>query len=98
MTRDDTLLQRLVHQLGPWLVTIQRATHASAVSCTRGPEGVTIRAIWTKPFRTYEKVFSPERLFGRTFPLATEAHEVEKRPCDYAKEALREILEQRGVL
>lgn len=98
MTRDDTLLQRLVYQLGPWMVTIQRATHASAVSCTRGPEGVTIRAIWEKPTRTYEKVFPLERLFGRTFHLSVEAHEVEKRPCDYAREALREILEQRGVL
>jgi hypothetical protein len=98
MNRDDTLLQRLVHQLGPWLGVIQRGVGASAVACTRCPEGIVISVLWEKPTRTYEKTFPKERLFGRTFTLSVEAHEVEQRPCDYAKEALREILEHRGVL
>lgn len=71
---------------------------ASAVACTRCPEGIVISVLWEKPTRTYEKTFPKERLFGRTFTLSIEAHEVEQRPCDYAKEALREILEHRGVL
>ncbi len=100
MDRQTTLLQQLRAQLGPWLDVIRRGVGATAVEVVTVERGeFFVRATWKVPDgeRMHEQFFSRDFVFGSTAeqPLACRA---QRRPCDYARDFMREILTQRGVI
>jgi hypothetical protein len=84
-----------------WVDTIRRGVGATDLEMADAPEGEFILRVKWKNHdgeRVHERLFSREFVFGPTFSGSPLAYCVQKRACDYAKDFMREILTQRGVL
>lgn len=94
-------MQRLRAQLAVWEGTITRGVGATSFTITPAEESgaFSMRAEWKSANGTcsHEKLFSPELVFGRTYGGSPLALAVQKRACDYARDFMREVLNQRGL-
>ena len=99
MSRDTELLQELRAALGGWVDVIHRATRAEVGMQDAEQGEFLLRAVWKVPEGTqvFARLFSKEFVFGPTYG-STQGCRIQKRPCDYAKDFMREVLAQRGVL
>ncbi len=81
---------------------MKRSTHATEVVFEPKAHGeFTVVIRWVNKDQTtgeYKKDFTKEFVFGSTFRLSPQAWVVEKRACDYARDIVRGVLQQRGVL
>lgn len=102
MDREVVLLQQLRRGLTGWLDVIRRATGAKEVHVALDKlEGVSIVGVWQSESTgrvEYKKTFTPQMLFGHTLELTPGARQLVRRPCDCAREYIRENLQQRGII
>jgi len=101
MDREVVLLQQLRGGLTNWLDIIRRATGLKLVRIEGTPaEGLSIIGSSYPPRASLEfrKTFPPRVLFGRTFDGPPAGRQLVKRPCECAREFIREVLEKRGIL
>ena len=78
-----------------------RATRGEVEFLTRSGGEFAISVKWKNrdgSKGSYVKEYTKEFCFGRSFTLATTSWNVEKRPCDYARDLVRCVLDARGVL
>jgi len=101
--RDVLLMKVLIDQMQGWLDVIRRGTAADKVEIVP-KEGLREFAVVihyrTKDGqpKTFESYFSRQRVFGASLQGKAQTWAIQRRACDYAREVLREALENRGVL
>ncbi len=97
LNHSGALLQGLRKKLDTWLASIERATGATSVAYVQleGDE-FALRVEWAE--HSYQREFTRASVFKGTFHRPQVEWRVEKRACDYAREIIREVLSQRGVL
>lgn len=101
MARDVDLLQGLLRSLRGWSDAIRRATNAVSVDFIPTENGEFLaRVVWKVPDgeRSFERTFTRQYVFGKSYGLSPQAWRVERRPCHHARDIMREVLAQRGVL
>ena len=101
MDREVVLLQQLRRGLTGWIDIIRRATGLRLVRIEGTPaDGLSIIGSGYPPrvADEFKKTFSPHVLFGHTLESPPAARQLVKRPCDCAREFIREVLEKRGIL
>jgi len=99
-------MQQLRAQLEPWHRAIKRGVGATEIEVIPMPQDrgeFILKVTWRTPNgervqRTYERLFSQEFVFGRTYGGDPLALAVQKRACDYARDFMREVLNMRGAL
>lgn len=101
-SRGAILLGELLTKIRPWFTHIRRATHASDLQVEPGAHAgefaLRIRGQGKDAPWEYTSVFSQGRVFGATYPMGPEAWAPHQRPCDFAREVIREVLTHRGFL
>ncbi len=102
MERGHALLHDLILKLRPWFTYVRRSTHATTVDVKPQPLGefnvvVTGTARDGSPW-TVTVPFTREACFGPTYIQPPGNWAVIRRPCDHARDIVREVLKQRGVL
>lgn len=101
MSRGAELLQGLKKKMLVWSDPIRRATGASTVLFLSSPDGsfiVQVRYLHQKTDRLYTKHFTPEYVFGSTLGPNPLTLRVQRLVCDYARDVIRDVLEERGAL
>ena len=101
--RATVLLTSLQNNLHGWLNTIKRGTGATSVELIPVPDGsgeFSIEVIWDKAGerKSVTKVFTRAYVFGDSMRLSPLAWTVQRRACDHARDVMREVLTQLGVL
>jgi hypothetical protein len=98
MDRGEALLSDLRNKLeAGWADTIRRATGAR-LTFTGLPGGeFVVKCLWGET-KTYEKTFTRERVFASSYMQGMHGWRVERRACDHARDLIRELLVERGVL
>lgn len=97
MDRGMALMQRFRWGLTNWVEFIRRASQAQDVSLIPEPTGeFTLVVRWHN--KEFKKHFTRALVFGSSRSLPEAAWQVERKPCDHARDVVREILEQRGVI
>lgn len=103
MDRGSVLMGSLLSRLRAWFPFILRATHAHEVSVVSGNMlgefEIQVRGV-SKNQEPWGAVIAFRRdvCFGSTYQLTPAAWQVVRRPCDHARDIVREVLKQRGVL
>jgi hypothetical protein len=102
MDREVVLLQQLRRGLTGWLPVIRRATAAKEVHVELDKsKGLSIVATWVDrqgEEHKHAKLFGMETLFGSSLLFSPAGRQLVKKPCDCAREYIRELLTERGVL
>jgi len=101
MDRGTALLQNLRKKLEGWVSPIQRATGASSVEFIPRDAGeFSICVAWKSgdTLCSFDRLFARKEVFGASYALGPSSWHVQKRACDYARDLIRQVLEQRGVL
>jgi hypothetical protein len=102
MDRSVALMRALQRRLAGWFDVIRRATGAQDLRFENHDDGsFSLVAEWAGGSRdasSFAKMFTREKVFGRSHALPSEAQFVERRACDHARDFIREILERRGVI
>lgn len=80
---------------------IRRSTAAKEVRVElEKTAGLSIIGVWDlgEDRHEHRKTFDLPAIFGHTLALSPAARQLMKRPCDCAREYIREVLEQRGII
>lgn len=97
MDRGAALLQGLLTNLRQWAPHIRRVTCASEVEVEYGDRGAfSLVVSW--PGGSHRRDYTREFVFGASYSLSPDAWAVQRRACDYARDLMREVLQQRGAL
>ena len=85
-----------------WLDVIRRGTAAEKVEFSIRDGGKEFAVVVTfkmkdNSVKTHESLFSQQRVFGDSVRGPSLTWRIQKKTCDYAREVMREVLEQRGV-
>jgi hypothetical protein len=98
MDRGEALLFDLRNKLeSRWAETIRRATGATLTFAGLPGGEFVVKCSWGEA-KTYEKTFTRERVFGGSYNNGVQGWHVERRACDHARDLIRELLVERGVL
>lgn len=102
MDRGIVLLQGLRAKLeGSWLDSIRRATGATSITFEPLSTGEFVLVVSWKngeQEHSFKKEFTKALVLGSSLRRPMAEWHVEKRACDHAKDIMREVLAQRGVL
>lgn len=101
--RDVLLMKMLRSQLEGWLPVIARAAGAqkAELEVLEGGKEFAVVVTWKHPDRDAVKCtayFSQLRVFGESMKGPHLTWRAQKRACDFARDIMREVLQQRGVL
>jgi hypothetical protein len=100
--RGTILLNGLLSQLRGWFDTIRRATYAKELTVLPLPDGeFTIRVTWQPKDgaeKHFDKTFTRKDMFGASYGHSPMAWRVERRACDHARDLMRAVLAEQGVL
>jgi hypothetical protein len=102
MDREVVLLQQLRRGLTDWLPVIRRATATKEVHVELDQsKGLSIVGTWVDregEEHRHARLFQKEELFGPTLLLSPAGRQLVKKPCDLARQYIRELLTERGIL
>jgi hypothetical protein len=102
MDRGSIILQELRKRLNDgWIGGIRRATGAHQVTFVVNDDGeFTVRVVWKvgEEERVYEKKFTKAYVLGASIHRPMAEWSLQRRACDHARDIMREVLAQRGVL
>ena len=101
MDRGEVLLNSLRHKLEGWTPTIRRSVYARAVTILPQPRGeFVVRVEWVTKggeTKTFERAFTRKGVFGASYSRGHLNWHVERKSCDYARELIQQVLNERGV-
>jgi hypothetical protein len=86
MTLPDVSLQQLLLGMRGWFGMIERGANVSVRAEPVPMNGFFLIARWRNG-QEYRKHYTPGYVFGHP----------RKKPCDHARDFLRELLQQRGI-
>jgi hypothetical protein len=99
--RDVLLMRMLQSQMTGWLDVIRRGVGAEKVEFSPRDGGKEFAVIVTCKTKAGEKVyeshFSRQRVFGESMRGPQLTWRIQKKACDFARDVMREVAEQRGV-
>jgi hypothetical protein len=98
---SEVLLQGLQQKLSTHLGSIKRATGAITSLIEPAANGeFVVRVAWLVDgaVEIYEKAFAKSFVFRNCMSKPQLEWHIEKRACDYARDIMREVLAQRGIV
>ena len=101
--RAEVLLQGLRVRLQEWFPIIKRATGAMDVCWVPISDGAfTVNVTWMMKDRPHpyqhSTSFTHQKVFGESYKHSPQAWRVQRKACDYARDIIRSVLTERGVL
>jgi len=101
--RDVLLMKMLREQLMGWLPIIARMVGAqkAELEVREGGKEFAVVVTWKHPDRDEvkgEAHFSQPRVFGASMRGDPRTWRAQKRACDFARDAARDVMQKRGVL
>lgn len=100
-SRDVILMRMLQNQMSGWLDVIRRGVGAEKVEFSPREGGREFTVVVTCKMKEGEKVyeshFSQQRVFGASMRGPVLGWHIQKKACDFARDVMREVAEQRGV-